>query len=267
MISQKHVPIAQEIANISLVAFYGKKPSPLSKLIIKIQNCLGQLPGFIPYQIEQIHGTILGCEGWQTSEGLVNKWFYLTRKEIRYLDYDGWLKCLQRDGGIDPFFVYVGGYQRDLNYHFLSRGQHLYDRSFQIQKAEDATHIPILIGWPQKKNLITPDLDNFRRGAQKFGFLHKYHREADSIDNDFYLRLGTIKGLLTKEKRITVEHHIQQILTQESTVKLSIDSNSLAFAQYQDLSLSLATTKILPLAAITKEQLRNYYEVASNLKT
>ena len=256
---QEKFAITSVMRNVSLVGFYGDKPPLLDELIQTIQHYLSQLPEFIPYHLEQIHATILGCEGWKTAEGLVSKWFDLRRKEIRYLDCGGWLEYLQQDSFV-PFHVYCGGYKRDRDYNFLSRNQHPYDRSFQLQKLDDTTYIPVLIGWSQKNNLITLDLDNLRRDAQKFNFLHKYHSTADSIDNDFYLRLGTINSPLSNETRATVENQIRQLLSKRPSIILPISPENLAFAKYQDLSLSLATTKILPLPQITIAQLLDYYE-------
>ena len=81
---QQKLSTTSIISQVSLVAFYGNKQSLLRELIEIIQNYLAQLQNFTPYPIEQIHATILGCEGLRTPEGIISKWFYLNRKEIRY---------------------------------------------------------------------------------------------------------------------------------------------------------------------------------------
>ena len=250
------------IRNVSLVGFYRKKPYLLNEIINTIQNYLTQLPEFTAYQIEQVHATILGCEGWQTTEGIISKWFELRRKEIRYLDCAGWLEYLQNDSFV-PFNVYLGGYEIDCDYNFLSRNQHPYYRSFQLQKLDDTTYIPVLMGWSQKNNLITLDLNNLRRDAQQFNFLHKYHSTDDSIDNDFYLRLGTINSPLSTYIIAIIEEQIRQLLIKRPSIVLPISQQNLAFVKYQDLSLSLATTKTIPLPEITIEQLLDFYEESS----
>ncbi len=255
---QQALPIVPQIPNVSLVAFYGDKPDPLIQLINNIQNYLTQLSAFTPYEIEQVHGTVLGCEGFRTSEGIVSQWFYLRRKEIRYLDCDNWLKYLQ-NGSFLPLNICFGDYKRDRDYNFLSRNQHPYYRSFQLQKVNNTTYIPVLIGWSKKDDLITLDLDNLRRYAQQFNLLHKYHDRADSIDNDFYLRLGTIHSPLSTDTIATVENQIREILTKIPAIELTISKNNLAFARYQDLSLTEATTTIIALAEITIEQLLQLY--------
>jgi len=258
MLSPAQVPLAQANSNVSLVAFYGEKPSLLNLLIKNIQYSLTQLSEFTPYPIKQVHATVLGCEGWQTAAVIISKWFYVNRKEIRHLDYAGWLEYLQSNS-FATFEIGFGGYEGDLDYNFLSRNQHPYYRSFQLQKINDITYVPVLIGWPQKKDLITLELDQLRRKAQKFNFLHKYYKENQSIDNDCYLRLGTINSCLSTEIIATVEHQIREILRTETPIKLSFGQNNLAFAQYQDLSLSLTRTKAIPLGEMTKEQFRKFY--------
>ena len=60
-------------ANVSLVAFYGDKPIELVNSIARLQEYLTNhqlLQGkFVPYQLEQVHGTIIGCEGFKTRCG------------------------------------------------------------------------------------------------------------------------------------------------------------------------------------------------------
>ena len=254
----QQLPFTSEVSNISLVAFYGDKPAPLNQLIKNIQSYLSQLQGFAPYQIAQVHATVLGCEGSKTAAGIISKWFYLRRNEIRYLDCDNWLKYLQ-NCSLLPFNICFGGYKCDRDYNFLSRNQHPYGRSFQLQKVDDTTYIPVLIGWTKKDDLITLDLDQLRRDAQKFNLLHKYHSKADSVDNDFYLRLGTIHSPLSIDTVATVENQIRQILTNIPTIAISLAQKDLAFARYQDLSLSLGTTKTIPLPEITIKKLLELY--------
>ena len=258
MQSQQAIPIDPKISNVSLVAFYGEKPAPLIQLLENIQNYLTQLPYFTPYQIEQIHSTVLGCEGFKTTEGIISQWFYSRRQEIRYLDCDNWLKYLE-DGSFCPLNICFAGYKRDRDYNFLSRNQHPYYRSFQLQKINETSYIPILIGWTKKNELITRDLDNLRRDAQQFNFLHKYHSQAHSIDNDCYLRLGTIYNSLPTETIATLENQIQQLLSQSLAINLTLSSKDLGFTQYLEPSLPLATTKFISLPKITTEQLLSLY--------
>lgn len=244
--------------NVSLVAFYGDKPPQLVALIQKLQTYLakGELTKncFIPYQLEQVHATIIGCEGLKTESGIIDKWFYECRQETRYIDILGLTNYLQHQ--IVPITIRFGGYDRASNYNFLSRQQHLYFRSFQLQLAQTQT-IPVLIGWSWD-NDVTLAIDNLRRNLQQFNLLHKYHDSPEAIDNDFYLRLGTLVRQLTSEEVDAIAMDIRNLLvTQPYYIPITLDD--LAFARYQDLLLTPATTKVIPVTEISANQLQQLY--------
>ena len=254
MDSPAHIP------NVSLVAFYGDKPIELCKLITNLQTRLANhrllKNRFVPYQMAQVHGTIVGCEGFKTSQGVVSQWFKERRQEIRYINFPNLIDYLQQ---VDlPLTIRFGGYNRQTNYNFLSRNEHLFDRSFQLQSAEDRA-IPVLIGWSWSNNAVTLAIDNLRRSFQQFGLLHKYHTNPNSIDNDFYLRLGTINTQLSPEETKKISLDLCQIL-ETSPIYICIKFKDLAFVQYQDLQLTPANTKVIPLNLITACQLRQLYQ-------
>ncbi|MDJ0595718.1 MAG: hypothetical protein QNJ72_37995 [Pleurocapsa sp. MO_226.B13] len=249
------------IPNVSLVAFYGDKPPQFITLIERLQAYLAnhQLiqDKFIPYQLEQVHGTIIGCEGVKTESGIIGKWFFERRQEQRYLDCAGSIAYLQRQVDF-PLTIRFGGYDRNTNYRFLSRSQHLYFRSFQLQPAAEET-IPVLIGWSWENNRVSLAMDDLRRNLQQFNLLHKYHALPDAIDNDFYLRLGTINASLTPQTTRIIASEMRNLLESQFPSYISIDQDSIAFVQYQDLSLTPATTKVKSIAEITPEILEQLY--------
>ena len=246
--------------NLSLVSFYGDKPVQLINLIKKLQTLLtNQLikDKFVPYQLEQIHGTIIGCEGYKTEVGVINKWFYERREETRYVNFPGLINYLQHQASL-PLTIRFGGCDRNTDYNFLSRNQHLYHRSFQLQPADNQT-IPVLIGWSWSNNSVSLAINNLRRQLQQFNLLHKYHATPNHIDNDFYLRLGTINAKLTSAEIEAISIEIRNWLEAQPALYIPITINDLAFAQYQDLTLATATTKIFPVAKITPSQLEQLY--------
>ncbi|MGF1542002.1 MAG: hypothetical protein ACFCU5_16400 [Pleurocapsa sp.] len=247
--------------NVSLVAFYGTKPLDFIKLILDLQKYLqtSQLVagGFIGYQLEQIHGTIIGCEGLRTERGIISKWFYESKNETRYIDLANLIKYLNCCPSL-PLKIRFGGYDRHKDYGFLSRGLHPFERSFQLQSLSDGTIVPVLMGWSLLDNRITLEIDDLRRSFQQFNLLHKYHQKPDAIDNDFYLRLGTIEGKISTKDKNKIETDIREILSKQA-VDLVLDKNNLAFAQYRDLSLTLETTKILPVTESNLEKLKELY--------
>ena len=247
--------------NVSLVAFYGDKPPQLASLIRQLQTWLAKHEltkgKFVPYQLEQVHGTIIGCEGKKNKLGVVHQWFDECRQKSKYIDFDELVYYLQHEIDL-PLTIRFGGYNRAQGYNFLSRNEHPYFRSFQLQAGNNFA-IPVLIGWSWKKEGITLATDNLRRSFQQFNLLHKYHKTDDAIDNDFYLRLGTIDDKLSFEAIQTISHNVRDLLCHQSALYIPINQENIAFAQYQDLSLTPATTNLVPISKITADRLRQMY--------
>ena len=247
--------------NVSLVAFYGHKPQPLINLIQKLQEAIAQhnlvQEQFIPYQLEQVHGTIIGCEGISTESGIISHWFHHNRGEDRYIDFAGLINYLNYQINF-PLRIHFGGYQPEQEYNFRSREQHLYLRSFQLQESAAQT-IPVLIGWTWRGDRISGEIDNLRRSLQQFNLLHKYHGTPDAVDNDFYLRLGTITTSLTSTAIAAIATDMRNLLAAQPPIQIAINQQDLAFAQYQDLLLTPATTKVIPVTEITADGLEQLY--------
>jgi hypothetical protein len=275
-----------ETPNVSLVAFYHHKPQELTELIQKIQIYLSDIfhQQFTPYELEQVHSTVIGCEGLKAEAGIINRWYFQHQSQTKYMNFDNFLDYLNHNKYL-PTIIRFGGYDRSKNYNFFSRSQHPYLRSFQLQPAADNTWIPVLIGWSFQDNFITNKIDNLRRDAQQFNLLHKYHGTPEVIDNDFYLRLGTIQGESTTEKTdeisakvrhcarpcgsrcadsfagaFAIATHIRSLLEKQSPVNITLDRENLAFARYQDLSLPPATTKVIPLSAATPSKIKKLFD-------
>ncbi|MEL6910425.1 MAG: hypothetical protein AAFO85_09500 [Cyanobacteria bacterium J06598_4] len=246
--------------NVSLVAFYGDKPHEMQDLIAKLQTQLANHQllqnKFVPYQMAQVHGTIIGCEGLRANESVISQWFKASRQEVRAINFSGVVNYLQQQIEL-PIMIRFGGYQRDRDYNFLSRNQHPGDRSFVLQSADKRT-IPVLIGWSWQDGAITLAIDRHRYSFQQFNLLHKYHATPEAVDNDFYLRLGTISRQLTATETNIIAAEIRNLLA-ASPIDISIGLNNLAFVQYQDLQLTPATTKVIPVGSITPSQLEQLY--------
>lgn len=248
--------------NVSLVAFYGDKPFRLAASIAQLQAYLSESTilkdKFTSYQLGQVHGTIVGCEGLKTERGIINKWFWEGRKEIKYIDFSGFLNYLL-DSDRLPINIRFGGYDPSIDYNYLSRNLHPYQRSFQLQPSGEQTLLAVLIGWSFWEESISLDLEYLRRDAQKFNLLHKYHVLSDRVDNDFYLRLGVVEGKLSPDTIATLETEIREMLRIKSFFDVSIKLENLSFVHYQDLSLSPETTEILPLMQANVNKLEALY--------
>lgn len=237
-----------DIPGVSLVAYYGNKPLELQQLISELQQLLKDnfATNFIPYDLRQVHATIIGCEGVKIESGIINQWFYSLRNEIRYIDYEGLLNYFLTSNVL-PLNICFGGYQPHTDYQFLSRDRHPAKRSFQLQTAKDNTLIPIVIGWSLQEQTITSDIDKIRRELQQFNCLHKYHKNPDDVDNDVYLRLGTIVGF-TPEIIAAIQQKVNYYLQHQQPTIVSLSKDNLAIVKYQNLSLSISTTEIYSLS-------------------
>jgi len=189
----------------TIVALYGNKPDEMSALLTDCQNTVAELLGsrFRKYDIEQIHGTVVGLErDDREPQRFLNRNFR-TRRDVQVqMDFDGLLRFL-RDGGHVPFQLQIGGFQ-DRDYPFVSRGTRPFNRCFSLQRKNI-----VLMGWPlrgmpltdvpssptalvQEARLYPLTLDTMRRGAQRYGVLHSYHAKPEDMDNDFFFRIGMV---------------------------------------------------------------------------
>lgn len=249
-------------SSVSLVAFYGNKPASLKTLVQELQDCLAShrltQGKFIPYPLKQVHATIIGCEGLISDRGIISKWFYQHKQETQNIDLAGLVKYLHR---VDlPLTIRFGGYDRQKNYNFVSRDRHLSIRSLQIQSLQQQG-IPVLIGWAWENNRVTLALDNIRRDFEQFNLSHKYHSTPEAIDNDFYLRLGTIDRSLSSLEMEAIASEIRHLLANKPPLYILMKLEDLAFARYRDLQLTPATTKAIPVAKISAERLEQLYYI------
>lgn len=255
-------PSSLPIQNVSLVAFYHHKPPNFTALIAELQTYLSQTSilkkKFQSYHLEQVHGTILGCEGLRTEQGIINKWFLKNRQEIRYIDLEGLIQYFQSSDRF-PLNLRFGGYDPHLDYKFCSRNQHPFSRSFQLQLSPQKTTMAILIGWSFDRDCISFDLDRLRRNAQRFNCLHKHHSLPQTIDNDFYLCLGIIKKPLKPKDISLVQKKIRKILQAKPPIYISLEKKDLAFVKYQDPSLPIKTTQITRLSEVTRDKFEELY--------
>jgi hypothetical protein len=253
-----------ETPNVTMVVFYGPehtKPVELESLIASLKKRILEsehLTGtFDAYHPKQVHATLLGCEGLKTTRGILSKWFWERRKEERHIDLTGFINYARSSGQL-PITVRIGGFDPNENYGFKSRDQHPYERSFQFQKENDV-FIPVLMGWPCRGQQFPLDIDRFRLGAQSFNLLHKFHGRVESVDNDFYLRLGVLKGVTSEESLRRIEGELRELLRSWPPTYISIEKESIAFAGYNEVTLDMETTQVVSLSSATKQDVEKLY--------
>lgn len=252
--------------NVTLVAFYEKNRNDLKseafvELIQSTQKRIGEVlrqnergKRFVESDLNQVHATILGCEGGKTSGGVINKWFLDKRKQQRYIDFDRILDYFRWYSNL-PIVVRFCGYSPDTDYSFTSQDLHPYVRSFQIRDDNTA----ILMGWPYRAGQWPLVLDQFRLGAQKCNALHKFHGSLAAVDNDCYLRVGHFNTLPKAKVRETIEENVRAHLAASAPIYEVIDHTSLVVAQYQETTLKLDLTQAWELEAISPGAMANLY--------
>jgi hypothetical protein len=219
---------------VTLVAQYGPKPAGLAAFLRHLQQNLSTSLGraFQPYDIEQVHATIVGLEGCR-AEGRIRG-----KRSGLSIDLSGIVGFLSGDA-FAPIQVRVGGYRAAAPYSFRSRGEHPYLRSFSIQGAT-----AVAIGWPVEGAHSPDSLDRLRRSLERFGVSHKWHTTADDVDNDSFLVLGRLDrgGIDDRVLESTVEA-IRADLATTSHAMIDIDRETLSFVGYIDSALPRETSQ------------------------
>ncbi len=254
---------------LSLVALLRQKPDALVDLI---RNCQERLTAtldvaFQPYALPQIHATIVGME---RVEATVDANLNIARyhQTLVPMDFSGLLAYLRGGAaGHLPLRVQIGGFA-DRDYHFTSRGQRPFLRSFSIQQDR-----VVLMGFPCNGGPLSDDaacepsvytmaLDQIRRDCQAFNILHKYHISPHDRDNDLFFRIGIINCAVSQEGAIRqVEQQIRHFAGSISPIMLELTSADLCIVAYADETFPPGTTVARQIddPELTSEVIRRMY--------
>lgn len=243
------------ITQLTIVTHYGKKSTALTNMILMLQNKLAKSLGaaFIPYEMEQVHGTIIGLEGILTDKGIVNEWNLKSNENI---DIDGLLGFVRSDR-LGEISVQIGGWQPYEDYEFDSKNQHPYLRSFSFRG-----EIAVAMGWPiGKDNKYSKSLYNLRKQFEDFNFFHKHNKDGYQ-DNDFFFVLGRIsKKQINSMLFQQTATEIRLIL---SGIKESvrINKDTISIIAYVDTQLPVATSEAFSLndTSLTTQLIEYLYE-------
>ncbi|MBI3984304.1 hypothetical protein HY346_03320 [Candidatus Microgenomates bacterium] len=240
----------------ALVALYGDKPAKLVQFIADCQAEIVSVAGsaFHPYDIRQVHATIVGVEQ-ATESTMVNAYFYEYRGKQVQMNFGDLLNFL-RNSGCAPLQVQIGGFQQR-DYPFVSHGAGPYERSFAFHGGK-----AVVIGWPIRGTPITnhtstainlihesqiyPNtLDKIRQAVQTFGFLHRYYRRPEDVDNDFYFRVGLFDPESVPESmQSLIERTIRQFLSDLEPVVIEITLSDICLAFSDKETLPLDSTRL-----------------------
>jgi hypothetical protein len=244
---------------VTLVSLYGDKNKDFAAVITQCQELVAQTVGsaFTPYDIEQIHATIIGLE--RGREPAYNANFSKHRRQDVAMDFDGFLAYLRGCGHV-PFEVQLGGFA-NRDYPFTSRKTLPHERSFSVQGDK-----VVVMGWPvrgepfsappatpaaqiQEAQIYPPTLDLIRHAAQGFGILHGYHRTVTDVDNDLFFRIGLIDPKATTPVATAgLETQARQLLSTRRLAIIQIRLEDICIAAYQDDRLPVSSTRLWSLA-------------------
>jgi len=244
---------------LTLISLYGSKTGNLAAAIARCQEIADRTVGaaFTPYDMHQIHATIIGLERHHPPADNAN--FSKHRDHDVAMDFAGFLAYLRGCEYI-PFRVQVGGFA-NRDYSFTSRNKPPYERSFSVQGDK-----VVVMGWPvrgepiaaspgtpaaraQEARTYPPTLDAIRRAAQSFGILHPYHRTDADVDNDLFFRIGLIRPEATTPSAVrALEMQVRQLLSAQRPLVIEVRLGDIYLAAYDDDRLPVSTTRVWSLA-------------------
>lgn len=236
---------------LGLVSLYGQKPSSFENLVKDCQELISKYLGdtFLPYDIGQIHGTIISLAQLR-DRNLYNLHHYKLTDELIKMDIVGYLTYLKSEI-IFPFTIRIGGFDAD-DAPFLSKGCKPYARSFFIMGIK-----ALMIGWPLDRESIDNSgleisnlLGKMRKAGERFNIPHMYN-SSNFVDNEYYFRIGILREQVSeKVKILEVENAIREYLSSNDPVFLEINLRDLSLVLYEDETLPLETTDAIPIVNI-----------------
>ena len=233
---------------VTLISLYGQKRKSLGALI---SACIEMIQAsklrrvFAPYNLNQIHGTVVGMEkliGYADHFN-ANIWAKSPSGERVIMNFEPLVTSVKRQL---PITVQLGGFQKEFGL-FDSFGKPPYERSFQVQWA---TNRITIIGWPHKSGDFTSVrlLEMMRDDiGARCNIRHKY-----SGDNDLFMVLGELISLHTLSDPDLVEIKLAasdleaQVRDYLATQKIDVEigPEQIFLAQYEKETLPLESTNV-----------------------
>ncbi|MBN1950705.1 MAG: hypothetical protein JW801_05850 [Bacteroidales bacterium] len=216
----------------TLISLYGYKPEAFSRHVSHIRSILRESnlrDQFNFYDLEQVHGTLIGLEVIEIGGKQYNLNFKEREEKLLPMDLTKMSEVIRE---FFPMQIRIGGFGSE-DEPFLSQGKSPWERSFFLDALQGRV---VLMGWPHLEgSFSTNSLMKFRdRMGERCHARHKY-----SGDNDFYMVLGEWDGADgTKQE---VENRVRSFLS-ENPLEIRIDE--LFIASYTNPRLIRSTTRI-----------------------
>lgn len=237
----------------TLVAFYGEKQGNLLDLIqgIHSQILRSSLRDFFrPYDLDQIHATIVGMEKIPGEDPPFNLNVWKKKGHRVPIDPAGIENTLMR---FLPMNLQFGGFPEDFE-GFRSLGKRLFERTFELDWSSGKA---VLIGWPvDARRQPTERLLQVRDTLyQQHQILHKYEG-----DKDCYLVIGRLGGLdridaSTNRQLKSAKQELEEKIWQYLSVHLyhiPLEFDQLSVVQYTDTTLPRSKSQAWPLDQIER---------------
>jgi hypothetical protein len=243
---------------VTLVSYYGEKSGKVLEFIRCCQDELSRLllSAFRPYEVEQVHATIIGLEGCRLGGKIRNENFGTFYQEERFMSAGELLDVL-RSNDFPSFDIRIGGYRHHEDYGFLSQSRHPYLRSFSVQGS-----IAVAMGWPYDEEQYSDVLERLRRRFNELNILHRWHRKPSDEDNDFYFVLGRVDRRFVSDIQIKqVEEQMRLFLTGVNDLKIPVTKDALSIVGFLDTQLPPQTSVSFKIgdAELTESRLLKLY--------
>lgn len=224
----------------SLVSYYGKKNEQFAAYLNSIQEIIVQEIGnaFLPYSLEQIHGTIIGLEMEKSGHQFKSKWCEKNQKHSEPVNLKKLDEILASDAPVKN--IKFGGFKKEVEYGFTSWNRHPYDRAFSIQG-----NTMVINGWPVEKITgswqVKPILYQWRKTLESCHLCHKWHN-GQNQDNDLFMVVGRFDPARDNQMSFqNFPHRIHQFLADHELI-LPMQSDDITLVQYKNPDLLPSST-------------------------
>jgi len=232
---------------VSLITLIGQKPKGLIDII---EYCLDLINNsnlhneFKPYELQQIHSTIIGMEKLLVPNHFYNSNIWKDLLQKKEMIYENLPNIVNEHL---PIHIKIGGFNKNFK-EFESFGYYPFERTFQIKLTSKKVTI---IGWPIKNGRVVSQILSLRNSIEKYANIR--HKYANKNDNDFYMVFGEINDKFyefgknseeLKREISTIEQKVRDYLAL-NPYEFIIREEDLYLAQYEHVDLPLNSTKFI----------------------
>jgi hypothetical protein len=226
----------------TVIAYYERsKPAALGEFLTDVQHRLRRhlADTFRPRPIDEVHATIIGLDAFGAlTSG--DEFSEIRKPSTDRPDIAGLCEYLASEVESRSMTMQIGGFA-NADLVITSLGARLWQRT--LSAYDDKV---VLMGWPvDHQGSPNNSLDALRRGAQRFGFVHRYHKRVSDTDPDMYMVIGNVDQVdaVVLDALIPMRAELEQ---HSCRVPLSVES--IRIAVFDDTRLPIDTTRTEPLA-------------------